>query len=222
MRRRVRRTAFDQRPPDAFSRRERDTITSVLTADDPVTWMPQRITVAGSSGSGKTTLCNTLAAITGYPRVEIDSLHHGTGWIPRETFVADVDEFTAGPQWVIELQYREVRPLIVARADTLLWLDYPSRVQMRRLVYRTLSRRLLRRELWNGNYEPALRTFFTDEDHILRWGWRTRNNLKPVVPTLEHRFPGLTAVHLRHPSEARRWLNSLTSLVGSQGGSKRE
>lgn len=149
-----------------------------------------------------------------YPRVEIDSLHHGAGWTPRETFVADVDEFTAGPQWVIELQYREVRPLIVARADTLLWLDYPSRVQMRRLVYRTVSRRLLRRELWNGNYEPALHTFFTDEDHILRWGWRTRNSLKPVVPTLEHRFPGLTAVHLRHPSEARKWVDSLTCIIG--------
>lgn len=66
-------------------------------------------------------------------------------------------------------------PLLLERADTLLWLDYPTSVQMTRLMRRTLRRRLLRQELWNGNQEPPLRTFFTDEEHIMRWGWRTRN-----------------------------------------------
>lgn len=126
----------------------------MLTADVPLTGMPQRITVAGGSGTGKTTLCNRIAELVGYPRVEIDSLHHGPKWTRRESFVADVERYTSGPQWVIELQYREVRPLLLERADTLLWLDYPTSVQMTRLMRRTLRRRLLRQELWNGNQEP--------------------------------------------------------------------
>ena len=65
----------------------------------------------------------------------------------RDSFVADVERYTSGPQWVIELQYREVRPLLLERADTLLWLDYPTSVQMTRLMRRTLRRRLLRQEL---------------------------------------------------------------------------
>ncbi|GAA1807514.1 hypothetical protein GCM10009771_07010 [Nesterenkonia flava] len=69
-----------------------------------------------------------------------------------------------------------------------MWLDYPARVQMQRLVRRTVKRRLERRELWNGNVEPALHTFFTDADPVIRWGWRTRDALKPVVPTFEGRF----------------------------------
>lgn len=181
----------------------------VLTADDPLTWMPQRITVAGGSGTGKTTLCNRIAELMGYPRVEIDSLHHGPKWTRRESFVADVERFISGPQWVIELQYQEVQPLILERADTLFWLDYPTSVQMARLVRRTLSRRLLRQELWNGNEEPPLRTFFTDEDHIIRWGWRTRNKLKRVIPTLDDRCPSFTTVRLSHPREARRCLRAL-------------
>lgn len=185
----------------------------VRTVDDPLTGIPRRIAVAGVVGSGKTTLCDRLAELLGYPRVEIDSLQHGPGWTRRESFSADVERFTAGPQWVIELQYREVRPLIAERADTLLWLDYPASVQMSRLVRRTLARGLFRTELWNGNREPPLYTFFTDEDHILRWGWRTRNKLKPVIPALEDRFPDLTTVRLEHPMETRRWLKTLAQAL---------
>lgn len=190
----------------------------VLTADDPLTWLPQRIAVAGGSGTGKTTLCNRIAERLRCPRVEIDSLHHGPGWTRRESFIADVEQFISGPRWVIELQYREVQPLILGRADTLLWLDYPISVQMTRLVCRTLTRRALRKVLWNGNQEPPLRTFFTDEDHILRWGWRTRNMLKPVIPTFEDRFPSLTIVRLGQPRDTRRWLKALAEASQTSEG----
>ncbi|WP_270452026.1 AAA family ATPase [Kocuria marina] len=185
-------------------------------ANDPITWSPQRIAVAGVSGSGKTTLCHQLAELLGYPRVEIDSLYHGPGWTQRETFLSEVEEFIAGPRWVIELQYRQARPLIAARADTLLWLDYPVPAHMARLVRRTVKRRVRRQPLWNGNQEPPLRTIFTDRDHILRWGWRTRNKLKPVIPTLETRFPGLTVVHLKHPSHTTRWMRALSHTLENE------
>ncbi|WP_245802148.1 AAA family ATPase [Corynebacterium pacaense] len=190
----------------------------MLSAFDPVDWEPQRIAVAGTSGSGKTTLSGQVAEILGYPRVEIDSLYHGPGWQPRDAFLADVEAFIAGPRWVIELQYRQARPLITARADTVLWLDYPTVVQMRRLIRRTLHRRLWRKRLWNGNVEPSLATIFTDDEHILRWGWRTRNQLKPVIPTLEARFPGLRVVHLRNPRETRHWVESLSGRGGGGRG----
>ncbi|WP_300344533.1 AAA family ATPase [Nesterenkonia sp.] len=179
------------------------------TAEDPITWNPNRIAVAGSSGAGKTTLCTQLAELTGFPRVEIDSLYWGAGWAPRESFTDDVDRFTSQPRWVMEWQYRTVRPLIAQRADTLLWLDYSTPVKMQRLIRRTVSRRLGRRQIWNGNIEPPLWTILTRKEHIIRWGWATRNALKPVVPTLEERFGGLTVVRLASPAEARRWLSAL-------------
>lgn len=179
------------------------------SADDPISWNPQRIAVAGTSGAGKTTLCTQLAELTGYPQVEIDSLHWGPDWTPRESFIDDVDKFTAQQHWIIELQYRQVRPMITERADTLLWLDYSTPVKMQRLIRRTLRRRFGRQELWNGNTEPPLWTIFTRKEHIIRWGWDTRNALKLVVPTLEERFANLTAVRLSSPKATRMWLQEL-------------
>lgn len=181
----------------------------MYTADDPITWKPQRIAVAGVTGSGKTTLCKHLAELLGIRHVEMDSLHHGPGWTRRETFLADVREFIAGPRWVTELQYREARPMIVQRTDTILWLDYATPVHMTRLLRRTVRRRVRREELWNGNYEPPLRTFLTDSDHILRWGWRTRKKFKQVIPTFSERFPEVHVVRFGHPRQTERWMKAL-------------
>ena len=128
----------------------------MLSATDPITWTPQRIAVAGTSGAGKTSLACRVAEDLDLPRVEIDSLHHGPGWRRRESFAADVELFISGDRWVIEHQYRDVRPMIAARADTLLWLDYPNWFTLQRLIRRTVHRRLTRQELWNGNHEAPL------------------------------------------------------------------
>ncbi|MDZ5077707.1 AAA family ATPase [Nesterenkonia sp. HG001] len=182
----------------------------MLTPRDPLTWTPRRIAVAGTSGAGKTTLADRLAERLDCPRVELDSLFHGPDWTPRDSFTDDVDRFTSGDRWVIEHQYREVRPLIAARADTLLWLDYPDWLSVQRLVRRTVRRRLTRAELWNGNREGPLREFFTEEDHIIRWGIRTRGRLRPVIPTVEEQHPQLHVVRFRWPREVEAWLGRLS------------
>lgn len=184
----------------------------MLNSQDPITWTPRRIAVAGTSGSGKTTLADELARRLDCPRVELDSLYHGEGWVPRETFTDDVDAFTAGDRWVIEHQYREVRPLITARADTVLWLDWPNWFTLQRLVRRTVRRRLTGEELWNGNREGPLTGIFTDQDHIIRWGFRVRNRLRPVIPALEEQFPHLHVVRFRRPREVEAWLERLARL----------
>lgn len=172
-----------------------------------MTWEPRRIAVAGVSGSGKTTLATRLSSAFGFPYVEIDSLYHGPGWEPRTTFVSDVERFIAGDSWVIEWQYRAVRGQILARADTLLWLDLPTPVAMRQLTRRTVRRRVGRLELWNGNTEPPLRTIFTDRDHILRWGFRTRNKLRDTVPTLGSQVPHLHIVRFTRHRDVEAWLS---------------
>ncbi|WP_432560450.1 AAA family ATPase [Granulicoccus sp. GXG6511] len=169
-------------------------------------WNPRRITVAGVSGSGKTTLATRIAERLDLPRVEIDALFHGPGWQPRANFVAEVEAFLAGREWVIEWQYRLVREQIAARADTLVWLDLPTAVTLAQLTRRTILRRLRREELWNGNLEAPLHTVFTDPDHIIRWGIRTRNQLRELMPNIAAAHPHLRIVRLRSRRERDRWL----------------
>lgn len=61
---------------------------------------------------------------------------------------------------------------------------------MRQVVRRTVVRRLRRVVLWNGNVEPPLRTIITEQDHIVRWAWRTRPAPSTFLPVADARGAG--------------------------------
>ncbi len=187
----------------------------MLTALDALPDRPRRVLVAGVSGAGKTTLAGRMGVILGVPHTEIDELYHGPGWQPRADFMSDVEHLASAAAWTTEWQYSAARPLLAERAELLVWLDFPVPVSMSRLVRRTVRRRLRQEELWNGNIEPAFWSFFTDPDHIVRWGWRTRHKLRSVVPGLELEFPGLCVVRLASPRDVETWVDNLQHSVAS-------
>ncbi|MGF6823600.1 adenylate kinase family enzyme [Microbacterium sp. ZKA21] len=182
----------------------------MLSADDPLPFTPQRVLVAGVTGSGKTTFARRLAAAWDLRHVEIDALFHGPEWTPRAEFLDDVRAFAAEDRWVTEWQYtsKGTGEILAPRADLLIWLDYAWPVVRGRLVRRTMKRRILRTELWNGNVEPAIwsRDAWTGENDILRWQTSTRHKWGERMPEIADRFPDLTIVRLRHPREAARWV----------------
>lgn len=181
----------------------------VLSADATLDPLPRRVLVAGTAGVGKTTTAGRIGRALGVPHTEIDSLYHGPGWVPRESFAADVEAVTRTAGWVIEWQYTATRPMLAERADTLVWIDLPIALGLWRLVRRTLRRRLRRTELWNGNVEPPLWTFLTDRGHIVRWGIRVRHQMREQVPALETSTPHLRIVRLRSQREVDRFVQRL-------------
>jgi len=179
----------------------------MLTATDPLPAPPRRVIVAGVSGVGKTTLAGRIGKVAGIPHTEIDALFHGPDWTPRPEFDDDVRALVARESWVTEWQYSAARPLLAARADLLIWLDLPfGTVTLPRVVARTLRRRLGRQELWNGNIEPPLATFFTDPEHIVRWSIRTRNLYRERIVAVAAEHPDLPIVRLRTTRGVERWL----------------
>lgn len=178
----------------------------VLGPGDPIPPAARRFVVAGASGSGKTTLSQTIANAFDLPTVQLDQLYHGSNWVARPSFVADVDSFTSTPAWVVEWQYTAVQPMLLDRCDVLIWLDHTRATVMRRVIARTLRRRLHRQQLWNGNYEPPLRTLLTDRDHIIRWAWRTYPQRRAAVLSAAGRADSPTIVRLRGQSDVDVWL----------------
>lgn len=172
---------------------------------DPLARRPTRIVVAGTSGAGKTTLARRISAAAGVPHTEIDALFHGPDWTPRTSFLEDVERLVAAPAWVTEWQYDAARPRLVAGADTVVWLDFPRALVMRRLVRRTLRRRFRRELLWNGNREPPLHTLLTD-DQLLRPAWDSHPQLARELAEAVGPYPQLAVVRLRHPREVEAWL----------------
>jgi adenylate kinase family enzyme len=141
----------------------------------------QRVSVVGNSGSGKSTVARELAAALGVPYLELDSVFHQPGWepLPEDEFRRVVEAAAAGDSWVMDGNYSAVRPLVWARADTVVWLDLPKWIVMRRVVWRTLRRAVTRQELWNGNREP-LRNFLTwaPEESIISWAWHNHGKYR--------------------------------------------
>lgn len=163
--------------------------------------------VGGPSGAGKTTLAGRIGTTIGLTHTELDSLHHGPEWTRRPEFAADVEALVAGERWATEYQYQSVRPLLLARCDLVVYLLLPRWLVMSRVVRRTLRRTLKREELWNGNVEPPLRTFFTDRDHIVRWAWNSHRGDAERLAGIQSARPDVPIVVLHSRRETARWID---------------
>ncbi|WP_240740895.1 adenylate kinase [Deinococcus sp. Arct2-2] len=187
----------------------------------------QRILVIGTTGSGKTTLARAIAGRLGLPHGEQDSWFHQPGWqaAPTQQFRAQVAAFTSQSAWVMDGNYSKARDIGWARADTLVWLDYPARVVFWRLLTRTVRRTLSQQELWNGNRE-SLRLQLS-RDSIFLWFFRTHWKRQRTTPEQIAQFPHLRVVRLCSPEAAAAWVGalveeqSLRSLTPSAGAALR-
>lgn len=192
----------------------------LLGPADSLPGTTRRILITGASGAGKSTLREAISATLGIPTVEIDSLYHGPGWTVRPTFVAEVEEFSSAASWVVEWQYSQVKPMLLDRADVLIWLDHNRWTVTERVIRRTLRRRLRRIQLWNGNFEPPLRTIFTDPDHIVRWSWRTQRPRRREAMGIARRPDGPIVVRLAGQGQVEAWRKGPLRVLASAQGAR--
>jgi adenylate kinase family enzyme len=188
----------------------------------------RRVAVIGGSCTGKTTTSRELAALLGVPHVELDALHHDAGWqeAPAEVLQARVDAaLDAAPGgWVADGKYHgKIGTSVLARADTVVFLDLPFWVALRRVIWRTLSRIVRREELWNGNRE-SLRLALSRES-IVWWVVTHHGEYRETWPPRYEALPHLEVVRLHSPHEVQVWLQSIQateSMSGSSNGSERQ
>lgn len=176
----------------------------------------RRIVIVGNSGTGKTTLAAQLADSLGLTHIELDALFHQANWQPTPSAefqrslraaMAEADRATDG--WTMCGNYRSASDGVGQdAADTIVWLDMPRSLIMRRVIWRTVSRAMTRQELWNGNREPMTNFYrWAPEKNIMRWAW---------VKYDDYRRENLTAMadgtwshadvhHLRSPAQVERF-----------------
>ena len=159
-------------------------------------------------------MARRLSALLGIPHIELDALFWGPNWTPvdQEVFRQRVDEAVTGDQWVSDGNYRVVRDIVWARANTVVWLDYPLGLIMWRLVWRTFRRVFAKEELWSGNRERFREQFFSPES-LLLWALSTyRRRRRQYEDRLRMpEYAHLTTVRLRSPRAAREWLSGVES-----------
>ncbi|WP_263121107.1 toxin [Cellulomonas sp. RIT-PI-Y] len=177
-------------------------------------WPPRRVRVVGTSGSGKTTYARALARTLDLPYRELDEVFWAADWTYREVEEAraELREFAAGPGWVVDGNWETARGGLLEDVDVLVWLDYPRRLVMSRVIRRTLRRTLTRQELWHGNREDWRFMFRRDPDeNVILWAWQSHTVNRARYRDRQASGP-VPVVRLRSPRAARAWLRELSRV----------
>lgn len=154
--------------------------------------------ITGGAGSGKSTLASALARPSGVPHHDVD-----LGSLPA----------SSDGSWVVEGAHLWDMEQFVAAADSVVWLDLPMRVCVRRILVRHL-----RRSRRGDNPHPGLRSllrFVRSQPRYYRaparpptgptdWEALTRAGTEAML----RRARGDDVIRLRRPREVRAFLVS--------------
>lgn len=164
----------------------------------------RRILIIGSPGAGKSTLAHALSGRTGLPLHHLDRIHWLPGWVERDRDEAraTVAEMLATDRWIIDGNYGSTMAQRLPHADTVVWLDYPTRLCLGRALRRWRQYRgRSRPDMTEGCPERLDLEFFL---YILRFRgtWHHRN------AALLATFGGEIIRH-RDPAATQRWLDTV-------------
>lgn len=160
----------------------------------------KRVLVIGPCGSGKSTLARELAPRMGLPLIHMDQLGWQAGWVETEKaeLRTRLAEAVAAERWMIEGDYGSVLPPRLERADTVIYLDFPIRLCLWRLIKRIVTLRgQSRPDMPEGCPERFDLAFFW---YVMNW------NTGPRVRTEAHIAPYADKViRLRSPDALAQW-----------------
>ncbi|WP_246272415.1 adenylate kinase [Phyllobacterium pellucidum] len=99
----------------------------------------KRVLVVGCAGAGKSTVAKELAEITGLPLIHLDRHYWLPGWEEpsRDAWRVVVESLSAQPEWIMDGTYSGTLQQRLARADTIIHLDYPTWCYLWRVILRT-------------------------------------------------------------------------------------
>ncbi|MEO8540112.1 MAG: hypothetical protein ABI577_10270 [bacterium] len=175
----------------------------------------QRIQVVGPSCAGKSTLAGELSERFELEFLELDALFWKPNWTepPAEEFAETLRRVSAGGRWVMAGNYfRHTSELLWEEIETVIWLDFPLRIVLPRIVKRAWRRYRNNELLWGTNRErfwPMWKLWsknsllgYTMSRHQ-QYGERIRGAQR------DPRFAHIQWVRIQGPKEVERWLAGL-------------
>lgn len=177
-----------------------------------------RLVVVGTSGSGKTMLARTLSAALSVPHIEMDAVNWQSGWRDIAThepdeFLRRIAEVASGDTWVVDGNYTRARAVLWPRATGFIWMDYERAVVLRRVIWRSFSRAVSKRELWLGSGNTEVFRRWLNREHPIRWAWDhwASNRQRYSEAFADGTCEGRPVYRLRRPGEAATLIQRLKS-----------
>lgn len=166
----------------------------------------RRIVVVGPGGSGKSTLARQVGSALCLEVVHLDSVFWKPGWVrvPAGEQQELLNEIVARPEWVIDGDHIRTQEFRFAAADTILFLDFPRPVCLRRTVLRFFRNR--------GSNRLGLPIGCPERLSwaLLRWVWRyPQDNRALVLAGIERHAAGKRVIVLHGPREVEQFVAGL-------------
>jgi adenylate kinase family enzyme len=111
----------------------------VVLSEDAISRM-KKILIIGHPGAGKTTLAVEMGKLLHLPVIHLDREFWQSGWRQSERgeWRERVRRMVMGEKWVIDGTYDNSLDIRLPHADTIIFLDFPKGVCLRRVIGRML------------------------------------------------------------------------------------
>jgi len=164
----------------------------------------QRVLVIGPCGAGKSTLASELSGRLGLALFHMDQLNWKPGWVEssKDEIRRKLTAITAADRWIIDGTYGGTLSERLARADQVIYLDYPISLCVRRLLTRISTYRgRARPDMTEGCPERFDLAFLF---YLIRWNSGPRVRLEKHLIGHEDKI-----IRFQSPAELKRWIDSL-------------
>jgi adenylate kinase family enzyme len=163
-----------------------------------------RVLVIGPCGAGKSTLSTELGRRLNLPVFHMDQLNWNPGWVEsgKDEIRDKLAGIVATDRWLIDGTYGGTLGERLVRADAVVYLDYPIRLCVARLLRRIWTYRgRTRPDMTEGCPERFDLAFLI---YLLRWNSGPRLRMEGKLTGHEAKI-----IRLRRPDEMERWVDSL-------------
>ena len=134
--------------------------------------MMERVIIIGCGGAGKSTLAQKMGQKTGPPVVQLDKLFWKPGWVEStpEEIDGKIRQELDKPQWIMDGNFNRTLPMRVARADTVIYLDFSRMACLLGVLKRVLTTYgKVRPDMGEGCPERI-------DFEFLKWVWNYNKN----------------------------------------------
>jgi adenylate kinase family enzyme len=163
----------------------------------------KRVVIVGCGGSGKSTLARKMGALLGLGVINLDHHYWRPGWeaTPDDEWDRELGKLLARDGWIMDGNYQRTMAMRFARADTIVFLDFPRRA----CLWGVISRRL------RGQTQGIPGCPDKVDGPFLRWIWTYPRRRPAVYEHLERFSEGRRVEILRNRAEVDAFVASISA-----------
>jgi len=172
--------------------------------------------VIGCAGSGKTTLSDILAKKTGLEVTYLDRLYWKPDWqeTSKEEWRPMVKRLAARDSWIIDGNYTATMELRLARAQTVIFLDFPRVACVKGVLRRVRE--------YHGRQRHDMGEGCTERLDLgfLLWVMRFNRVSRPKILYMLSEYPDLNVITLKSRKEVNEFTKELDAEQERSGAER--